>query len=97
MGVSDFIYRSSALRFKIIIAILDCIGDIIKKSSLPKRKLAEYVLSERNVYPSSFLCRNHKHLLLEVNRVITNTYFSNEQKKLQDTVQKNSIKDFKER
>ena len=97
MGVNDFIYRSSALRFKIIIAILDCIGDIIKKSSLPKRKLAEYVLSERNVYPSSFLCRNHKHLLLELNRVITNTYFSNEQKKLQDTVQKNSIKDFKER
>ena len=97
MGVSDFIYRSSALRFKIIIAILDCIGDIIKKSSLPKWKLAEYVLSKRNDYPSSFLCRNHKHLLLKVNRVITNTYYSNEQKKLQDTVQKNSIKDFKER
>ena len=28
-------------------AILDCISDIIKKSSLPERKVAEYVLSER--------------------------------------------------
>ena len=55
-------------------AILDCISDIIKKSSLPERKLAEYMLSERNDYPSSFLCRNRKHLFSKVNRVITNTY-----------------------
>ena len=52
----------------------------IKESSIPEWKLAEYVLCKRNDYPSSFLCRNHKHLLSKVNRVITNTYFSNEQR-----------------
>ena len=54
----------------------------IKESSIPEWKLAEYVLCERNDYPSSFLCRNHKHLLSKVNRVITNTFFNNEQKNL---------------
>ena len=54
----------------------------IKESSIPEWKLAEYVLRGRNDYPSSFLCRNHKHLLSKVNRVITNTFFNNEQKKL---------------
>ena len=44
-------------------AILDYFSDIIKKSSLPERILAEYVLSERNYYPGLFLCRNRKHLL----------------------------------
>ena len=78
-------------------AILDCISDIIKKLSLAERKSAEYVLSERNDYPSTFLCRNHKHLLSEVNRVITNTYFNSEQKKLRDTVLKDNIKGFKQR
>ena len=78
-------------------AILDCISDIIKKSSLPERKLAEYMLSERNDYLSSFLCRNRKHLLSKVNRVITNTYYNNEQKKLRGTVRKDNIKDFKQR
>ena len=78
-------------------AVLDCISGRIKKSSLPERKLAEYVLSERIDYPSSFLCRNHKHLLSKVNRVIKNTYFNNEQKKLRDTVRKDNIKDFKQR
>ena len=78
-------------------AFIDCGSDIIKKSSLPKRKLAEYVLRERNDYPSSFLSRNHKHLLSKVNRVITNAYFNNEQKTLRDTVRKDSIKDFKQR
>ena len=78
-------------------AILDCISDIIKKSSLPERKLAEYMLSERNDYPSSFLCRNRKHLLSKVNIVITNTYYNNEQKKLRGTVRKDNIKDFKQR
>ena len=47
-------------------AILDCINDIIKKSSLPERKPTEYVLSERNDYPSLFLCRNHKPLFSKV-------------------------------
>ena len=76
---------------------LDCISDIIKKSSLPEQKLAEYLLSERNNYPSSFLCRNHKHLLSTVNREITNAYFNNEQKKLRGTIQNDNIKDFKQR
>ena len=80
-----------------VFAILDCISDIAKKSSSPERKRVEYVLSERNDYPSSFLCRNHKHLLSKVSRVITNTYFNNEQKKLRDTVRKDNIKDFKQR
>ena len=78
-------------------AILDYISDIIKESSLPERKLAEYVLSKRNDYPSLLLCRNRKHLLSKVNRVIRNTYFSNEQKKLRDTVRKDKIKGFKQR
>ena len=69
-------------------AILDCISDIIKKSSLPERKLAEYVLSERNDYPSSFLRRNHKHLLPKVNRAITNAYFNNEQGTQGDTTKR---------
>ena len=78
-------------------AILDCISDIIKKSSLAERKRAEYALSERNDYPSTFLCRNHKHLLSKVSRVITNMYFNNEQNKLRDTVVKDNIKGFKQR
>ena len=78
-------------------AILDCISDIIEKSSLPERKLAEYMLREKNDYPSSLLCRNRKHLLSKVNRVITNTYYNNEQKKLRGTVRKDNIKDFKQR
>ena len=49
-----------------LFAILNCISGITRKSSLPERKLAEYVLSERNDHPSSFLCRTHKHLLSEV-------------------------------
>ena len=77
--------------------ILDCISDIINKSSLRERRLAEYVLSERNDYPCSFLCGNHKRLLLKVSKVITNMYFNNEQKKLRDTVRKDNIKDFKQR
>ena len=80
-----------------LFAILDCISDTIRKSSLPKWKLAEYVLRERNDYPSSLLSRNHKHLLSKVNGVITDTYFNNEQKKLRDTVRKDNIKDFKQR
>ena len=64
---------------------------------LPEWKHAEYVLSKRNDYPSFFLCRNHKRLLSKVNRVVTNTYFNNEQKKLQDTVQKDNIKGLKQR
>ena len=76
--------------------ILDCINDITKKSSLPERKLVEYVLSERNGCPRAFLCRNHKHLLPKVNRVIKNTYFNDEQK-LRDTLLKDNIKDSKQR
>ena len=75
-------------------ATLDCISDLIKKSSLSERKLAEYVFSERNDYPSSFLCVNHKHVLSKV-RVITNTYFNNELRKLRDTIRKDNIKDIK--
>ena len=52
-------------------AILGCVSNIIKKSSLPEQKLAEYVLSERNDYASSFLYINHKHLL---SKVITYKY-----------------------
>ena len=37
-----------------VFAILDCISDIIKKSSLPERKLVEYLLSERNDYPMNY-------------------------------------------
>lgn len=33
----------------------------------------------------------------KVNRVIINTFFNNEQKKLADTVQKDNISDFKQR
>ena len=44
-------------------ANLDYFSDIIKKSSLPERILAEYVLNEKNYYPGLFLCRNSKHLL----------------------------------
>ena len=72
-------------------AILDCISDIIKKSLLPERKLGGYVLSGRNHYPGLFLCRNHKHMS-NVNRVITNTYFNKEQKKLWDMYEKTILK-----
>ena len=75
----------------------ECMSDIIKKSSLPEWKLAGCVFSERNDYPSSLLCRNHNHLLPRVNRVITNTYLNNEQKKLRDTVRKHNTKCFKQR
>ena len=55
------------------------------------------MFSERNDYPSSFEVEINKHLLSKVDRVIANTYFNNEQKKLRDTVQKDNIKDFKQR
>ena len=77
-------------------ATLDCISDLIKKWSLSERKLAEYVFSERSDYPSSFLCVNHKHVLSKV-RVITDTYFNNELRKLRDTIRKDNIKDLKQR
>ena len=56
--LSDSIHRSSTLSCRLVCYfILYCISDIIKKSLLPERKLAKYVISERNDYPSSFLCR----------------------------------------
>ena len=81
-------------------AILNCISDIIKKLSLPEQKLAEYVLSERNDAKEMnsqvcFLSRNHEHLLSKVNRIIANTYFSNEKRQLRGMVRKDSIEDFK--
>ena len=63
-------------------AILDCVKSILLNCKLPERKLSEYVLN------------NHKDVPSRVHRIITNIYF-NKQKKLKDSVWKDSVKDFK--
>ena len=78
-------------------AILDCVKSILLNSELPERKLSEYVLNCKNTYPDTFLCNNHKDVRSRIHRIITNIYFNNEQKKLKDSVRKDSVKDFKQR
>ena len=77
--------------------ILDCVKSILSNSELTERKLSEYVLNCKNVYPDAFLCNNHKDVRSRIHRIITNIYFNNEQKKLTDSVRKDSVKDFKQR
>ena len=60
-------------------------------------KLSEYVLNCKNAYPDEFLCNNHKNVRTRIHRIITNIYYNNEQKKLKDLFQKDSVKDFKQR
>ena len=78
-------------------AILDCVKRILLNSELPERKLSEYVLNCKNAYPDAFLCNNHKDVRTRIHRIITNIYFNNEQKKLKDSVRKDSVKDFRQR
>ena len=58
---------------------------------------ARYVLNYKNEYPDAFLCNNHKDVRSRIHGIITNIYFYNKQKKLKDSVRKDSIKDFKQR
>ena len=44
-----------------------------------------------------FLYNNHKDVPSRIHRIITNIYFNNKQKKLKDSVRKDSVKDFKQR
>ena len=78
-------------------ALLDCVKEVIRNSQLPERKLSEYVINGKNTYPDTFLCDNHKDDRSKINRIITNIYYNNEQKKLKDTVRKDSVKEFKQR
>ena len=78
-------------------AILDCVKSILLNSELPEKKLSEYVLNCKNAYSDAFLCNNHKGVRTIVHKIITNIYFNNEQKKLKDSVRKDSVKDFKQR
>lgn len=61
-----------------------------------------YLLStlywKKNDYQCSFLCENHERLLPRINKIVTNVfYFNNEQKKLWDTVRKDSVNECKQR
>ena len=76
-------------------AILDCVKSILLNFEFPERKLSEYVLHCKNAYPDAFLCNNHKDVRGGIQKIITNIYFNNEQKKLKDSVRKDSVKDFK--
>ena len=58
---------------------------------------ARYVLNYKHEYLDAFLCNNHKDVRSRIHRIITNIYFYNKQKKLKDSVRKDSIKDFKQR
>ena len=81
-----------------VAAALDLLlKSILLNSNLPERKLSEYVLNCRNAYPDVFLCNNHKDVPSRIHRIITNIYFNNKQKKLKDSVRKDSVKDFKQR
>ena len=76
--------------------ILGCICDVTSTSLLPERELAEHTLLEKTDYPCSFLCENHESFTPKVNRIVTNIYFNNEPKKFLDTLQKDSVKEFKQ-
>ena len=78
-------------------AILYCVKSILLNFELPERKLSEYVLNCKSAYPDAFLCNNHKDVRSRIHRIITIIYFNNEQKKLKDSVRKDSVKDFKQR
>ena len=81
----------------IFFAILYCVKSILLNSELPERKLGEYVLNCKNVYPDAFLYNNHKDVRSTIHRIITNIYFNNKQRKLKDLVRQDSVKDFKQR
>ena len=51
----------------------------------------------KNAYPDAFLCNNHKDVRSKIHRIINNIYFNNEQKKLKDSVRKDSVKDLKQK
>lgn len=76
--------------------ILGCICDVTSTSLLPERELAEHTLSEKTDYPCLFLCENHESFTPKVNRIVANVYFNNEPKKLLDTLQRDSVKEFKQ-
>ena len=78
-------------------AILDCVKSTLLNSKLLEGKLGEYVLNCKNAYPDTFLCNNHRNVRTKIYIIITNIYFNNEQKKLKDSFQKDSVKDFKQR
>ena len=79
-------------------AILDTVSPVLQKSSLPERFSAEYTVKNYNNVDIDFLCAKHINDSIHyIYRTISNIFFNNEQKRLCDSVRKDSVKDFKQR
>ena len=75
----------------ILIPARTIIRDVIRSSPLPKRELAKQILLQKNGCSCSFLYENYKSLLQKVNRIVTNIYFNNNQKKIFETLRQKAV------
>ena len=77
-------------------AILDLCQHLTRDAHLPERTAAEVCLL-RNNFPVTFLCEEHSNLVKFLNRTVSNVFFNNARKQIQDMRRKDGVRKFKER
>ena len=77
-------------------AILDLCQHLTRDAHLPERTAAEVCLL-RNDFPVTFLCEELSNLVKFLNRTVSNVFFNNARKQIQDMRRKDGVRKFKER
>ena len=77
-------------------AILNAVFDLIRRSSIPKRKAAENLLGAMDRPQVLCLTRQIKYIK-KIDRVLANIFFNNQRKRASESVLKDKVATFKKR